>query len=609
MRARRRSVTVATVAALIAGIVTSTDAAAAPPSSASRQSVIVMLRDRLAPPTVLRRAQLDGARDVHALAAINAVAMSATVATVNQLRTDPSVAGIVPDLAIRVPGVDRAAGAAPTTTTAVARATPPAATASPRAAGGAKGGAVCSTNPARPILEPEALQLMDVAKADGTKQALRYSVGAGVRVAVLADGLDPNNPGFIRAGRSVFADYQDFTGEGAYATTSGVEAFGDASSIAAQPGHVYNVADYVNEAHALPNGCYIRVSGVAPGADLVGLKVVRQDGTALTSDVVRAIEYAVEVDHVDVISESFHTNFYPDSTLDPIALADAAAVRAGVTVVASTGDSGTADTVGSPASNPGVIAVGATTSYRSVAQTNDDGYPLPGINGWADGNISPLSSAGFAQNGKVPDVVAPGDRGWALCSTDVVRYWDCGGFRNDAAPAGIQNFGGTSESSPFVAGAAALVISAYAESHPGAGRPSPALVKRILTGTAHDLGHPAELQGAGTVDALAAVRAAMSVPDAVRESSGHRVGGKSPPRPDPARPVGPGGLDGVGAGALPQRLGVHPGHRRDDSRTDHRRRAELRNDRVRPGHTAVVPERLRGCALLHPGDSAGGQGR
>ena len=85
--------------------------------------------------------------------------------------------------------------------------------------------------------------------------------------------------------------------------------------------------------------------------------------------------------------------------------------------------------------------------------------------------------------------------------------------RTSTATAGapIEDFGGTSQSSPLTAGTAALVIGAYEKAHHGA-RPSPALVKSIIVGTAQDLGHPAFEQGAGEVDALAAVRAALSMP-------------------------------------------------------------------------------------------------
>src|SRR6195952_796676 len=300
-----------------------------------------------------------GGRTTHSYKTLNAVAATVPAAAVAKLRSDPTVASVVPDLVWKLP-------------TVVGQG---AATAGPAAAPGR-----CPTDSSRPLLEPEALQLTHTASdaaTDLTARSLGYD-GSGVKVGFIADGLDINQPDFIRAdGSHVITDYQDFSGDGTDADTAGGEAFGDASSIAAQGRHAYDIASYVNAAHPLPSGCTIRVEGMAPGSSMVALKVFSNALlTAPTSTIIQAIDWAVNVDHVDVLNESFGSNPYPDNATDPISVFNRDAVDAGVAVVASTGDGGSGNPLGTASTDPWVIAAAASTSERIYAQQTSYGFQL-----------------------------------------------------------------------------------------------------------------------------------------------------------------------------------------------------------------------------------------
>ena len=476
-----------------------------------------MSRDSMGPRTsaiasaqaaVLGMLQRTGPHTVHSFQTINAFATRVAPSEATALANHPDVRAVVPDATIRAPrrrqeiagGARAASGRA---------GTPP------------TGDGLCNT------LEPEALQLTHAAYLDTSVPQAQEVVdgngekvtGKGVKVAWIADGIDIHNPSFIRPdGSSVFVDYEDFSGDPAGTPTNGVEAFIDASSIAAQDipnGKVleYDISQYVAAAHPLPSPCTIRIRGMAPGASLVGLKVEPYAGLSTASNFVQAIEWAVVHDKVDVISESFGNNLYPDNSNDPIALADEAAVAAGVTVTVASGDAGYAGTLCSPASSLEIISVGASTQFRSYVQTTYGAQALLNTKDWVSDNISSFSSGGFAQStGRMVDIVAPGDLGWTACSTDEALYSGCFTPYNGGGPTPIRQTGGTSESAPLTAGEAALVIQAYRSTHHGKS-PSPSLVKRIIMSTARDLFAPAFEQGAGLIDALAAVNVALSFPD------------------------------------------------------------------------------------------------
>jgi hypothetical protein len=453
-------------------------------------------------------------------------AFSATV-TADQataLAADPAVASVIPDQSVSLgpttPVADDTTGATASGTVApqalsvtpqALSVTPQVSTTTSASTGAATvNPAACSSNPKKPLLEPEALATIN-ARSDNPNAKTAASLGidgSGVKVAIIADGLDPNQAGFIRKnGTSAIVDYQDFYGDGPNAPSGGAEAFGDASTIAAQGNVVYDVAEFSNpDVVTYPGGhCYIRIVGVAPGASVVALKAGSQ--LLPTSSILQAIDYAVTVDHVDVINESFGGNVYPDSgSRDAISTFDDDAVAAGVTVTVSSGDSGPTSTIGSPGTDPNVISAGASTDSQIYEQT---GYALAtafGNGKWLDDNISSLSSAGITQNGRTIDVSAPGEGDWALCDSNG-NFDECTNF--DGGYTNIQSFGGTSQSSPMTAGVAALVIQAFRKTHGGAS-PTPALVKQLITSTTDDLGFAGDEQGTGELDARAAVEAALT---------------------------------------------------------------------------------------------------
>jgi hypothetical protein len=452
--------------------------------------------------SVLAQLARTDARDIHSISLINAVSATISPAEAQALRSNSQVSEVVPDLPVPY----ATAPALPSTKARSAGITPLPGACAPDG---------------KVQLDPEAIENIHAATQSGrgdAAQALGYT-GAGVKVAFIADGLDIDNPDFIRAnGQHVFVDYQDFSGTGTDAPTDGGEAFLDSSSIAAQGRHVYNVTGYAEDLNVK---CNIRILGVAPGASLVGLNVIGSSDVIFNSVFLEAINYAVTVDHVNVINESFGVNPFPDdATLDLVDQANDAAVRAGVTVVVASGDAGPTDTIDSPATDPEVISAGATTTYRAYAQTGLGDITMTGVKGWSDNNISGLSSGGFDQRGATVDVVAPGDLNWALCSPNPKLYFACENFAG--YPASVELTGGTSEAAPLTAGVAALVIQAYAQAHHGHD-PTPAVIKQIIVSTAENINAPADQQGAGMIDAYRAVLAARSYPGGTQRPSGNAV--------------------------------------------------------------------------------------
>ena len=487
---------------------------------AEKQRAQAFAADRA--PIVAQLRQLNAHRIV-TYKTLNAVATTVSAAEAANLRSDPAVLAVDPDAVIKGPSTN--ANLLPETMSAQSL------RASSHAAVG--GSALCGTASA-PLLEPQALHLIgvdnrtnaDAPMSSGPKSAhsLGYT-GAGVKIAVFPDGMDPALPDFQRNAQSAVTDYQDFTGEGS-APTGGGEAFGDVSSIVSQGQVTYNLDQEINPAFAKAGGtCDVKVLGVAPGADVDVMKVFGATNVGFTSELLQGVDWAIQHDHVDILSMSFGSTPLPNTAAgQPLSSILKNAISDGITVVASTGDSSPSNTEGSPALNPGVIGVAASTSYRVLAQTNLYLYYLAqtvhkgsgplsyqlgqSTPGWLDNEVSTLSSSGVTEERRAPDLIAPGDLNWADCSTDTTAFTDCA---NDLGgnSIGLQIFGGTSESTPFTSGVAALVIQAFRESH-GGSTPSPAVVRQIIFSSATDLGISAENQGSGLLNGLRAVELAKS---------------------------------------------------------------------------------------------------
>ena len=144
---------------------------------------------------------------------------------------------------------------------------------------------------------------------------------------------------------------------------------------------------------AVWNGDISVIKGDAPGASLIDLSLVDpsaqittvdgvQEATISqsTSQIIAGIENAALL-HADVISESYGSG----GGGNLLWAADDAAVVAGMTVVASSGDEGFDNTFIAPADDPNVISVGASTTLRLEAQA----YGFPS---WVSDQIATLSS-------------------------------------------------------------------------------------------------------------------------------------------------------------------------------------------------------------------------
>jgi subtilisin family serine protease len=242
--------------------------------------------------------------------------------------------------------------------------------------------------------------------------------GAGVNVGIIDTGIDMDHPDLaanVKGGWNCIAETENFDDDN-----------GHGSHVAGTVAGIDNT---------------IGVIGVAPSANLYGIKVLNRSGRGTTSDIIEGMQWAVS-NGMDVINMSLGTSSY----VEAYETATNAVLDAGVIMVCSAGNSGPAEnTVGYPAAFEGVIAVAATDSADVVAS--------------------------FSSRGPQVDVAAPG--------VSIFSTTKSGGYTT---------MSGTSMAAPHVTGTVALMLGSADPNGDGTWTPLEAELR--LEDTALELGEP-----------------------------------------------------------------------------------------------------------------------
>ena len=320
--------------------------------------------------------------------------------------------------------------------------------------------------------------------------------GDTIGVAVIDSGIEPS--GDLK--RSRITAFYDFTRGGR--STRPYDDYG----------HGTHVAGVIGGSGQLSSDAY---EGIAPKVTFIGYKVLDSTGSGYTSDVIAAIEHAIE--HrtelgIDIINLSLGHPIHEPAASDPLVRAVERAVAEGIVVVASAGNVGTnpeTQEVGyggvtSPGNAPSAITVGAVDIHGTVDRFDD--------------TVADFSSRGptWYDLYPKPDLVAPGRRLVASAAVNSELYNDYPQLRVAAHGSGKGKsakhlrLSGTSMAAAVTSGAVALMLEANRAKHADDSI-APNAVKAILQFTAFDMSYDLLTQGAGALNVAGAVRLAEAI--------------------------------------------------------------------------------------------------
>jgi serine protease AprX len=319
--------------------------------------------------------------------------------------------------------------------------------------------------------------------------------GQGVLVAVLDTGIDfthtdLQNRIWINPGEIPDNSIDD-DGSGYVDDVHGYNFADTLSNPADDHGHGTRVSGII-----CGDGTADTLTGVAPEATVMAVKVLTFEGDAQQADVWEGIQYAIDNGaHVMNLSIGWRQSAEPDRTMWRMACDNALA--AGVVMIAASGnerDDGipAPDNVRTPGDVPNPMTVPTPSGVVTSGGTDADDvvayYSSFGPVQWAD--VPPWHDHPYPPGLVKPDVVAPG----LFINTTAMG----GGYTGP-------NQHGTSMAAPHAAGAVALLLCA---------RPwlTPFEVDSLLEATALDLWTPGKdnLSGSGRVQADSLVAAVAS---------------------------------------------------------------------------------------------------
>jgi len=324
--------------------------------------------------------------------------------------------------------------------------------------------------------------------ATAVRQTLGYD-GSGVGVAIIDSGVAPAHD-----------DLAD-PATGAQRVDAFVDLVNGQTSSYDDYGHGTHVAGIIGGTGFDSGGAR---TDIAPGARLIVLKVLDDQGRGHISDVIAALDYVVankNALNIRVVNLSVATGVYESYESDPLTLAAKRAVDAGIVVVAAAGNNGRGPTgntqyagITAPGNAPWVLTVGASSHMGTVDR--------------ADDTMAAFSSRGpgAIDYAAKPDLVAPGvglesltdPASWLYTARSA--YLLSGTVPTPYLP--YLSLSGTSMAAPVVTGTVALMLQANPSLTPNA-------VKAILQYTAQEYpDYDALTQGAGFVNAKGAVELA-----------------------------------------------------------------------------------------------------